>query len=128
MAGELILIIEDNDKNLKLMRDLLQFNGYRTAEAVTAEKGLEMAQSQRPALILMDIHLPGMDGITAFRHLKADPVTQTIPVMAVTASATSLDQEQILTAGFDAYETKPIHIRDFPQSIRKVLDSQSRSG
>jgi len=126
MAGELILIIEDNDKNLKLMRDLLQFNGYRTAEAVTAEKGLEMARLEQPALILMDIHLPGMDGITAFRCLRAHPATQAIPVMAVTASATSLDQEHILTAGFDAYETKPIHIRDFPQSIRKVLDSHPR--
>jgi two-component system, cell cycle response regulator DivK len=126
MAGELILIIEDNDKNLKLMRDLLRFNGYRTAEAVTAEKGLEMAQSQRPALILMDIQLPGMDGITAFRHLRAHPVTQGIPVMAVTASATSLDRDHILTAGFDAYETKPIRVRDFPQSVRRVLDSQCR--
>ena len=75
MTDKLILIIEDNEKNLKVVRDVLQFKGYRTVEAMTAEKGLEMARSQQPALILMDIQLPGMDGVTALGHLRADPLT-----------------------------------------------------
>ena len=78
MAGELILIIEDNDKNLKLVRDVLQFNGYETAEAMTAEDGLVLARSQHPALILLDIQLPGMDGFAALRQLRADPITKSI--------------------------------------------------
>ena len=122
MAGELILIIEDNDKNLKLVRDVLQFHGYRIVEAMTAEEGLEIARAQLPALVLMDIQLPGMDGITALRHLRADPLTRTIPVMAVTASAMTLDRQQIMAAGFDGYGTKPIQIRGFTEEVRTILD------
>src|SRR5512134_1991592 len=87
VAGELILIIEDNEKNRKLCRDVLQVKGYRTIESETAEEGLELARSQAPALILMDIQLPGMDGITAMKQLKADSKTQSIPIIAITASA-----------------------------------------
>ena len=79
MANELILIIEDNEKNRKLARDVLQVKGFRTIESETAEEGLELARNQSPALILMDIQLPGMDGITAMKQLKADPNTQSIP-------------------------------------------------
>lgn len=122
MAGELILIIEDNEKNLKLVRDLLQFHGYRTIEAMTAEEGLELARAQLPALILMDIQLPGMDGITALRQLRGDPRINRIPVMAVTASATSLDRQQIMGAGFNGYAIKPIKVKEFPDQVRKILD------
>ena len=99
MAGELILIVEDNEKNRKLVRDVLQFKGYRTLEAETAELGLSLARESRPALILMDIQLPGMNGIEALGHLRADPATRDIPVMAVTASAMIQDRQQILAAG-----------------------------
>ena len=108
MAGELILIIEDNDKNLKLVH-VLQFNGYETAEAMTAEDGLVLARSRHPALILLDIQLPGMDGFAALRQLRADPITMSTPVIAVTASAMEQDRQKILAAGFDGYMTKPIN-------------------
>jgi two-component system cell cycle response regulator DivK len=121
MAGELILIIEDNDKNLKLVRDVLQFNGYETAEAITAEDGLVLARSQQPALILMDIQLPGMDGFAALRQLRADPITKTTPVIAVTASAMERDRQKIIEAGFDGYMTKPIQVKEFAEEVRKML-------
>ena len=123
MAGELILIIEDNDKNLKLVRDVLQFNGYETAEAMTAEDGLVLARSQHPALILLDIQLPGMDGFAALWQLRADPNTKSIPVIAVTASAMEQDRQKILEAGFDGYMTKPINVKKFTEEIRTVLAS-----
>ena len=87
MAGELILIVEDNEKNRKLIRDVLQVKGYQTLETETAEEGHNLAVKNHPALILMDIQLPGMDGITALKQLRADPITKTIPVIAVTAFA-----------------------------------------
>ncbi len=121
MAGELILIIEDNDKNLKLVRDVLQFNGFETAEATTAEDGLVLARSQQPALILMDIQLPGMDGFAALRQLRADPITQSTLVIAVTASAMERDRQKILEAGFDGYLSKPIQVKIFVEEIRIVL-------
>ena len=121
MAGELILIIEDNDKNLKLVRDVLQFNGYKTAEAMTAEDGLVLARSRHPALILLDIQLPGMDGFAALRQLRADPIMMSTPVIAVTASVMEQDRQKILAAGFDGYMTKPINIKQFTEEIRIVL-------
>lgn len=121
MAGELILIIEDNDKNLKLVRDVLQFNGYETAEAMTAEDGLVLARSKQPILILMDIQLPGMDGFAALRQLRADPITQFTLVIAVTASAMERDRQKILEAGFDGYLSKPIQVKTFVEEIRAVL-------
>lgn len=124
MAGEVILIVEDNEKNLKLVRDILQFNGYQTVEATTAEEGLEIARSQVPDLILMDIQLPGMDGITAFRILRADPVTDRIPVIAVTASAMTLDRKKIMEAGFQGYQAKPIKVKEFNEEVRRVLDAR----
>lgn len=126
MAGELILIIEDNDKNLKLVRDVLQFNGYKTAEAMTAEDGLVLARSRHPALILLDIQLPGMDGFAALRQLRADPITTSTPVMAVTASAMEQDRQKILAAGFDGYMTKPINVKQFIEEIRVVLVGLNR--
>jgi two-component system cell cycle response regulator DivK len=124
MAGELILIIEDNEKNLKLVRDVLQFNGYRTAEAMTAEEGLVLARTQHPALVLMDIQLPGMDGFAALQHLRGDPITKSTPVIAVTASAMERDRQKILEAGFDGYMTKPIQVKQFAEEVRTVLTAQ----
>ncbi len=122
MSGELILIVEDNDKNLKLVRDLLQVKGYRTVESETAEEGIRLAREACPELILMDIQLPGMNGIDALKHLRADPETKQIPVIAVTASAMSQDREKIMAAGFDGYQRKPLEIKEFLEAVRQALD------
>ena len=103
MAEEVILLVEDNEKNLKLVRDLLQLRGYRVLEARTAEEGLALASDHRPDLILMDIQLPDMVGIAALGRLRADPVTAAIPVVALTAFAMKEDRERFLSAGFDGY-------------------------
>ena len=121
MAGELILIVEDNEKNRKLERDILQFHGYRTVEAETAEDGIRLAQETPPALILMDIQLPRMNGIEALRLLRADERTRSIPVIAVTASAMSQDRQKIMAAGFDAYQAKPIDVTGFVAAVREML-------
>ena len=126
MAGELILVVEDNDKNRKLVRDVLTAKGYRLVEAETGEEGLRLAHEQRPALVLMDIQLPGIDGIEALRRLRADTATAGIPVIAVTASAMTQDRQKILAAGFDAYQSKPISIRPFVDLVREVLDRPAR--
>jgi CheY-like chemotaxis protein len=122
MAGELILIIEDNDKNLKLVRDLLQVKGYQTIEAGRAELGIELALRHLPRLILMDIQLPGMDGVTALSQLRADPSTARIPVVALTAFAMKDDRQRFLSAGFDGYLMKPINVREFPGVVREFCD------
>ncbi len=121
MAGELILIVEDNEKNRKLARDVLQVKGYQTIESETAEEGLELARNRSPALILMDIQLPGMDGITAMKQLKADVKTKSIPIIAVTASAMTNNRTAMLAEGFDGYQTKPISLKDFLGEIQRVL-------
>jgi CheY-like chemotaxis protein len=120
MAGELILIIEDNEKNLKLVRDLLQVKGYHTLEAGAAEAGVELARRHSPQLILMDIQLPGMDGVTALGHLKAEPVTARIPVIALTAFAMDDERQRFRTAGFDGYLAKPIDIRELLEVVAEV--------
>src|SRR5687768_1899496 len=112
MANELILIVEDNDKNRKLVRDALQFKGYRTIEAETGEDGVQLAREHQPALILMDIQLPGIDGVTALRQLRADDATRGIPAIAVTASVMAQDRQKIVDAGFDAFHGKPISVRE----------------
>ena len=121
MPGELILLVEDNDNNRMLVRDVLQATGYRVVEAENAEDGLRMAAEQRPALILMDIQLPGMNGIEALQRLRADPGTRAIPVIAVTASAMTQDRRQIMAAGFDGYQPKPISVKGFLQAVREIL-------
>jgi len=125
MANELILIIEDNEKNLKLVRDVLQYKGYQTIEAGTGEDGVRLARERGPALILMDIQLPGIDGITALGQLRADPATHAIPVIAVTASAMTQDRKKIMAAGFDGYQTKPIKVREFMDAVRETLDRRA---
>ncbi|PYM96768.1 MAG: response regulator [Candidatus Rokuibacteriota bacterium] len=125
MANELILIVEDNDKNLKLVRDVLRHQGYQTIEAGTGEDGVRLAKERGPALVLMDIQLPGIDGITALGQLRADPATRAIPVLAVTASAMTHDRTKIMAAGFDGYQTKPIRVRDFIEAVRATLDRRA---
>jgi two-component system cell cycle response regulator DivK len=127
MADELIMIVEDNEKNLKLARFVLTANGFRTLEAQTAEACLLLAREHTPDLILMDIQLPGMDGVTALQRLKAEPQTAAIPVVALTAFAMKGDQERFLSAGFDGYLAKPIEVKRFSEQVRGFLD-QLRPG
>jgi two-component system cell cycle response regulator DivK len=121
LARELILIVEDNEKNRKLVRDVLQFKGYQTIEATTAEEGIDLARVQKPSLILMDIQLPKMDGLSALARLKAEPLTRAIPVIAITASAMPQDLEKIRQAGFDDYQTKPIRVKEFIELVEKIF-------
>jgi len=121
MAGELILIIEDNEKNRKLARDVLQVKGYQTIESATAEEGLKLALEKSPALILMDIQLPGIDGITALKQLRLEPKTKGIPVIAITASAMTYNRQTMLAEGFDGYQTKPISLKDLLGEVQRVL-------
>jgi two-component system, cell cycle response regulator DivK len=123
MANELVLIVEDNDKNRKLARDVLQVKGYQTMDTDNAEDGIRLAQERGPALILMDLHLPGIDGIEALERLRSDPRTKSVPVIAVTASAMTEDNEKIIAAGFDGLQTKPIHVKEF---LRVVADTIAR--
>ena len=120
-----ILIVEDNDKNLKLLRDVLQFKGYATVEANTATEGLRLAREASPALILMDIQLPDFDGITALAQLRADPSTRDVPVFAVSASAMPDAQERIIASGFQAYITKPIDIKSFVATVERFVSIQT---
>jgi two-component system cell cycle response regulator DivK len=125
MANELILIVEDNEKNLKLVRDVLQYRGYQTIEAASGEEGVRLAKARIPDLVLMDIQLPGMDGIAALGELRADATTRAIPVMAVTASAMTHDRKKIMAAGFDGYQSKPIKVREFMDAVREMLDQRA---
>jgi two-component system cell cycle response regulator DivK len=121
MAGELILIVEDNEKNRRLVRDVLQFKGYQTIETESGEEGVELARTRQPALVLMDIQLPGIDGITALKRLRDDPATRGMRVMAVTASAMTQDRQTILAAGFDGYQSKPINVKGFLEAVQELL-------
>ena len=116
-----ILIVEDHEKNMKLVRDVLQAKGYATLEAVTGEDGVRLAQEHRPALVLMDIQLPGIDGFEALRRLRADPLTAAIPVIAVTASVMDSDRRHIVDAGFDGYIGKPLDLKAFLAAVAKAV-------
>jgi len=116
------LIVEDNEKNRKLVRDTLRVKGYETIEAETGEDGVRLAKEARPALVLMDIQLPGIDGITALKQLREDAATRGIPVIAVTASVMAQDRQKIMAAGFDGYQGKPISVKELLATIRQVLD------
>ena len=119
--GELILIVEDNDVTLMLLRDVLGAHGYRVLEASSAEDGLALARAERPQLILMDVQLPGMDGLAALRALRAVPETARTPVIAVTALAMREDRERLLASGFDGYLEKPVNVRELPSYVRTHL-------
>lgn len=116
-----ILVVEDNDKNLKLTRDVLEFAGYTVEVATTGEEAVAQALASVPDLILMDLQLPGMDGHEALARLRADPDTQRVPVVALTASAMPMDRERALSAGFDGFLEKPISVREFPAQVRRHL-------
>ena len=122
MANELILVVEDDEKSRKLVRDVLTFKGYEIVEAETGEEGVGLAQERRPSLILMDIRLPGIDGIQALGRLRAEVATRGIPVMAMTASVMSGDRQRVLDAGFDAFQSKPIRIKDFVAVVEQLLE------
>ncbi len=124
MANERILIVEDNEKNRKLVRDTLQYKGYETIEAETGEDGVRLAKERLPALVLMDIQLPGIDGIAALGQLRADPAPRGIPVIAITASVMSQDRQKIMAAGFDAYQGKPISVKEMLETVRRILDAR----
>lgn len=115
-----VLIVEDNEKNMKLARDILQAKGYATLEAVTGEEGVRVALAELPDLVLMDIQLPGINGIEALRQIRADPCTQAIPVIAFTASVTPTDRGHVTAAGFDAFLGKPIDLKEFVATIKRL--------
>ena len=120
-----ILIVEDNEKNMKLARDILQAKGYTTLEAITGEDGVRLARENKPDLVLMDIQLPGINGIEAFRQLRADPQTAAIPVVALTASVTPTDRTQINRAGFSAFLGKPIDLKEFVATVKRLLQERT---
>jgi two-component system, cell cycle response regulator DivK len=116
-AGHLVLIVEDNEKNLRLARDVLRFNSFRTVEATTGEDALLMAREQLPDLVLMDIALPGIDGVEATRQLRTAPETATIPIVAMTASVMETDRARFVDAGFAGLIAKPINVLKFPEQV-----------
>jgi len=126
MTGERILVVEDNEMNMKLFRDVLIATGYRTLEATTGAEAVELAAEHRPDLVLMDIQLPDVDGVHALRRLRADRRTADIPVLAVTAQAMHGDRERFLAAGFDGYVSKPVNVRELIGTVREHCDAGTR--
>jgi two-component system cell cycle response regulator DivK len=118
MLSDLILIVEDDARSRKLLRDLLQFHGYRTVEADTGNGAFDLARSEQPCLILLDIRLPDIDGTEVLELLRADPATAGIPVLAVTASVMRGDEQHFLRVGFNGYIPKPIDVGTFPSMVR----------
>ena len=122
VTAALVLIVDDNDKNVKLARDVLRFAGFRTLEARSGGEGLSLAVEHLPDVILMDIRLPDMEGTTAFRNLRNEPRTARIPVVAVTSFAMKGDRERFLEEGFDGYLEKPISVLEFPDQVRSYCE------
>jgi len=121
-----VLIVEDNDKNMKLARDVLQNKGYQTLEAVTGEDGVQLAKQHVPDLVLMDIQLPGINGIEAFKQIRADAKTAKVPVVALTASVTPTDRSAISAAGFDAFVSKPINLKEFLETVKRLVEGAKK--
>ena len=121
-----ILIVEDNEKNMKLVRDILRHKGHATLEAVTGEECVRLARERRPDLVLMDIQLPDIDGIAALRRIRADHTLDAIPVLAVSASVMPDEQQKIVASGFDAFITKPINLKQFLDTVQRFLASGRR--
>jgi two-component system cell cycle response regulator DivK len=126
MTGERILVVEDNEKSMKLFRDVLQATGYRPLEAATGRQAVELAAVHAPALVLMDIQLPDLDGISALGRLRANKRTASIPVLAVTAQAMQGDRERLLAAGFDGYVSKPVNVVELLRTVRHHCDTTGR--
>jgi two-component system cell cycle response regulator DivK len=118
MANGPVLIVEDNEKNMKLLRDVLQASGFETLEATTAEDGIELALAREPSLVLMDVQLPGIDGVQALARLRSDARTASVPVLALTAQAMHGDRERFLGAGFDGYLSKPVDVMELISVVR----------
>ena len=116
-----ILIVEDNEKNMKLVRDILRHNGHATLEAPTGGEGVRLASEKKPDLILMDIQLPDIDGIEALRRIREDSALDAVAVIAVSASVMPDDQQKIVTSGFDAFVTKPINLKQFLDTVKRFL-------
>ena len=110
MSGERVLVVEDNQLNMKLLRDVLRRSGYDVLEATTGRSALRLATQQAPALVLMDVRLPDLDGVEALRRLRKEALTAAIPVLAVTAQAMERDRDRLLAAGFDGYISKPVDV------------------
>jgi len=125
MAGERILVVEDNVLNMKLFRDVLIATGYQTLEATTGAEAVELAAAHVPDLVLMDVQLPGIDGVQALHRLRADDRTAAIPVLAVTAQAMQGDRQQFLAAGFDGYLSKPVDVRELIGTVRRHCDGRA---
>ena len=119
MAGERVLIVEDNEKNMKLFRDVLEATGYDTIEATTGEEAVELALSNTPALVLMDVQLPGIDGVEALARLRRDERTESVPVVALTAQAMYGDRERFLGVGFDGYLSKPVNVSELLVAVEE---------
>jgi CheY-like chemotaxis protein len=122
-----ILVVEDNERNRKLVRTILEFRGYEVVELEDGEPALATAKARRPALVLMDIELPKVDGITALGHLRSDPETASIPVAAVTASVTPGERERVVAAGFNAYISKPIDVTSFAETVDRMVKAGAKA-
>ena len=125
MPDAKVLVIEENELNMELVTDVLEAAGYRVFQAWTAEEGIALARSEQPAVILMDLRLPGMDGLEATGILKRDPATSSIPVIAVTAQAMKGDAEKALEAGCDGYVPKPVDTRELPRTVARFIEARS---
>jgi two-component system, cell cycle response regulator DivK len=126
MTGSQVLVVEDNERNMKLFRDVLQASGFRTLEATTGERAVELALEHRPDLVLMDIQLPDIDGVEALDRLRADDRFASVPVLALTAQAMEGDRERFLAAGFDGYLSKPVNIADFVATVKRYCGESSQ--
>jgi len=121
MPDKNVMVVEDNEKNRKLMRVVLKAKGYNVIEAETGEEALNILRNQKPDIILMDIQLPGIDGITLIKQIKATTTLKDIPIIAVTAYAMKGDEEKIMEAGCDAYVSKPINTQELPLIVEKYI-------
>jgi two-component system cell cycle response regulator DivK len=126
MAGEQILVVEDNEKGMKLFRDVLRAAGYRILEATTGERAVELVIEHGPDLVLMDIQLPDIDGVKALDRLRANEQTASVPVLALTAQAMEGDRERFLAAGFDGYVSKPVNIADLVATVERYCEGRGR--
>jgi two-component system cell cycle response regulator DivK len=126
MTGKELLVVEDNEKNMKLVRDVLQARGYPIIEARTGARAIELAVQHEPSLVLMDIQLPDIDGVEALRRLRADERTASIPVVALTAQAMDGDRERFVAAGFDGYVSKPVNIVELCATVNEHCNGRRR--
>jgi two-component system cell cycle response regulator DivK len=126
MTDPQVLVVEDNARNMKLFRDVLHASGYRTLEASTGERAVELVFEHRPDLVLMDIQLPGIDGVEALDRLRADERFSSVPVLALTAQAMEGDRERFLAAGFDGYLSKPVNIAEFVATVKRYCEDGAR--